>query len=77
MTIENLFVTFALKVNNNFVIGKNFVLNVLPASGSAWICIHFQSWILIRIHLKILNSEPDPHKVDSDPKHWKEGAIIV
>jgi hypothetical protein len=26
--------------------------NVLPGSGSAWIRIHFQNWILIRICLK-------------------------
>jgi hypothetical protein len=33
------------------------VSNVLPGSGSAWICILFSK----------LN--PDPHKINADPKH--------
>jgi hypothetical protein len=63
---------FHLNLTLFFDFDKIFVFNVpvYTGTGSAWIRIHFQSWIRIRIPLKKLDPYPDPQKVNADPKHW-------
>jgi hypothetical protein len=53
-----------------------YVFNLLPGYGSAWIRIHFQSWIRIRIRLKSwirirIKSETLPERSTGHHRHWQ------